>query len=87
MKRFIVNIVFIALMFGVFVGWPFLYDEGVINGAGIVVILLEATVWGILFFIVYMTVTKLAARNADKFKTDDGYETDGADDEMLNDKV
>lgn len=76
MKRFIVNIVFIALMFGVFVGWPFLYDEGVINIAGIVVILIAAVVWGVLFFAVYMTITKLAERHADKLETDDIDDTD-----------
>lgn len=65
-KDFKRRVVYGSLFFGLFVGFDFLYKDGVIHPEGILWILGLAIGWGVLFYFVMMTLVKASEKKADK---------------------
>lgn len=65
-KDFKKRVVIGSLFYGVFVGWTFLFKDGVFRPEGILWILGLAAMWGIPFYFIMMGFMKAAEKNADK---------------------
>lgn len=55
-----------AVFFGVFVGWPYYFRDGMFHAKGLLAIPLLAAGWGIPFYLVFIGFMKLAEKRADK---------------------
>lgn len=55
-----------ALLFGVIVGWPFLFKSGTFQPKGILMILVISLLWGIPFYFIFKTLINRSEKNADK---------------------
>ena len=65
-KDFKKRVVYGSLAFGIFMGFPFLFRDGVIHPEGILIILLYAVGWGIPFYFLFMLMIKISEKKADK---------------------
>lgn len=65
-KDFKKRVVIGSLFYGVLVGFPFLYKDGVIHPEGILWILGLAIGWGIPFYFIMLGIMKISEKKADK---------------------
>lgn len=65
-KDFKKRVIIGSLFYGVFVGWPFVYENGVFKPEGILWILGLAAMWGIPFYFLFIGFMKVAEKKADQ---------------------
>lgn len=65
-KDFKKRVVIGSIFYGVIVGWPFVFEDGVFKPEGILRILALAAMWGFLFYFIFIGMMKVAEKKADR---------------------